>query len=56
LNNLGIWLSGLGRREEALTATGEAVDIRRRLAARWPDVYQDEVQGALDLLHQLEQG
>jgi tetratricopeptide (TPR) repeat protein len=32
LNNLGICLSDLGRREEALAATQEAVDIRRRLA------------------------
>jgi tetratricopeptide (TPR) repeat protein len=35
LNNLGASLSQLGRREEALAATQEAVDIRRRLAASW---------------------
>jgi len=37
LNNLGARLSDLGRHEEALTATQEAVDIRRRLAAARPD-------------------
>jgi hypothetical protein len=34
LNNLGIRLSELGRHEEALAATEEAVTIRRTLAAR----------------------
>jgi hypothetical protein len=32
LNNLGARLSDLGRREEALAAAQEAVDIRHRLA------------------------
>jgi len=36
LGNLGIRLSNLGRREEALQATTEAVDIRRRLARHNP--------------------
>lgn len=34
LNNLGTMLSALGRREEALAATEEAVTIRRTLARR----------------------
>ena len=56
LNNLGNRLSDLGRREDALTATGEAVEIRRRLAARWPDVYRDDLRSSLDLFDQLERG
>jgi hypothetical protein len=39
LNNLGAMLSNLGRREEALAATQEAVDIRRRLAQTRPDAF-----------------
>jgi tetratricopeptide (TPR) repeat protein len=36
LNNLGAMLSALGRREEALAATQEAVDIYRGLARPTP--------------------
>ena len=32
LNNLGVWLSDLGQREDALKATQQALDIRRKLA------------------------
>jgi hypothetical protein len=39
LNNEGVRLSALGRHEEALTATGEAVDIQRKLAAVRPDAF-----------------
>ncbi|MGD8450188.1 MAG: tetratricopeptide repeat protein [Phycisphaerae bacterium] len=39
LNNLGNRLSDLGCREEALAASQEAVDIRRRLAATRPDAF-----------------
>ncbi len=39
LNNLGNRLSDLGRREEALAATEEAVDIYRQLAAARPDAF-----------------
>ena len=39
LNTLGIRASHLGRREEALAATQEAVDIRRRLAQTRPDAF-----------------
>jgi tetratricopeptide (TPR) repeat protein len=37
LTNLGNRLSALGRREEALQATQEAVDLYRRLAAQHPE-------------------
>lgn len=47
LNNLGIRLSGLGRREEALAATGEAVEIRRRLAVARPDAFEPDPARAL---------
>jgi len=36
LNRLGVALSALGRRAEALQATREAVDLYRRLAAQHP--------------------
>ena len=40
LNNLSIWLAGLGRREGALAAIEEAVTIRRELAAARPDAFR----------------
>lgn len=40
LNNLGIRLSEVGRPEEALAATGEAAEIRRRLAAARPGTFE----------------
>ena len=39
LNNLGSDLGDAGRREDALAATQEAVDIRRKLAAERPDAF-----------------
>jgi tetratricopeptide (TPR) repeat protein len=39
LNMLGFALSAMGRREEALQATQEAVDLYRRLAAQHPDAF-----------------
>jgi len=36
LNNMGIWYSALGRREEALEAAKRALEIRERLAASNP--------------------
>ena len=39
LGNLGNRLSDLGRREEALEATAEALRIRRQLAAQRPDAF-----------------
>ena len=50
LNNLGSDLSGLGRREDALTATGEAVEIYRRLAAVRPDAFEPDLAMSLNNL------
>ena len=47
LNTLSTVLSDLGRPEDALTASREAVTIRRELAARWPDVYHQELEQSL---------
>jgi Tetratricopeptide repeat len=55
LNNLAASLADLGRREDALAAIEEAVGIRRDLAARWPDVYQHELEQSLRLVAWLEQ-
>ncbi len=43
---LGIRLSDLGRREEALAATQEAVDIYRQLAAARPDAFLPDLARA----------
>ncbi|MFP2934547.1 hypothetical protein ACLESO_57460, partial [Pyxidicoccus sp. 3LG] len=43
LHNRGLQLGSLGRREEALTATEEAVQIRRGFAARNPDAFQPDL-------------
>ncbi len=56
LNNLGIHLAELERREEALAAIQEAVTIRRELATRWPDAYQHELARALQVAAWLEEG
>ncbi|MFJ6940312.1 tetratricopeptide repeat protein [Streptomyces sp. NPDC101132] len=47
LSNLGIGLSGVGRREEALAVTEEAVAIQRRLAAADAADYEPHLAGAL---------
>lgn len=39
LNNLGTMLGELGRHEEAIDATREAAEIRRRLSHERPDVF-----------------
>jgi tetratricopeptide (TPR) repeat protein len=47
---LGMWgfaLSALGRREEALKATQEAVEIYRRLADRQPDAFLPDLAASL---------
>jgi nucleoside phosphorylase/tetratricopeptide (TPR) repeat protein len=49
-NNLGNRLSELGRREEALAATQEAVALRRVLAQRNPDAFQPHLAGSLNSL------
>ena len=43
LNTLSNRLGELGLPEDALAAGTEAVDIRRELAARWPDAYHQEL-------------
>ncbi len=50
LNNLSKVLAGLGRREEALAASGEAVGIYRELAAARPDAFRPDLAGSLNNL------
>ncbi|MBK6872783.1 MAG: tetratricopeptide repeat protein [Kineosporiaceae bacterium] len=50
LNNLGIRLSDLGRREEALAVTEQAIEIYRRLAAARPDAFDPDLAMALNSL------
>src|SRR5690242_3956339 len=50
LNNLSVRLGDLGRREEALAAIEEAVTVRRELAARWPDAYEQELKQSLQVV------
>ena len=50
LNNLGTRLSELGRREEALEATRESADIRRKLAEARPDAFLPYLAGSLNNL------
>ncbi len=49
-NNLSIRLADLGRREEALAAIEEAVEIRRALAAARPDAYRPDLAMSLNTL------
>ncbi len=50
LNNLGIRLSELGRREEALAATQEAVEIYRQLAQANPQAFLPNLARSLNNL------
>jgi tetratricopeptide (TPR) repeat protein len=50
LNRLGFALSEMGRREEALEATQEAVDLYRRLAAQHPDAFLPDLARSLNNL------
>ena len=50
LNNLGGVLSYLGRRDEALAATQEAVSLRRTLALGNPDAFLPDLAGSLNNL------
>ncbi|MEU9088474.1 tetratricopeptide repeat protein [Streptomyces sp. NPDC048357] len=58
LSNLGLHLSEVGRRAEALTATTQAVEINRRLAADNPAAYEPDLASSLSNLgiHLLEAG
>ncbi len=49
-NNLGLMLSELGRREEALKATQEAVELYRALAQSNPDAFQPDLAMSLNNL------
>ena len=48
LNNQSVFLSGLGRREEALAAIEEAVTIRRELARARPDAFLPDLAASLN--------
>ncbi|WP_158817323.1 tetratricopeptide repeat protein [Methylocapsa sp. S129] len=50
LNNFGDRLSGLGRREDALAATREAVDLYRRLVAESSEAFAPHLANALNNL------
>jgi RNA polymerase sigma factor (sigma-70 family) len=50
MNNLGTMLSEVGRREEALAVTTEAVAIRRRWAEQNPDAYGPDLAMSLNNL------
>lgn len=50
LNNLSIRLAALGRREEALAAIKEAVELRRALAAARPDAFRPDLASSLNNL------
>lgn len=49
-------LKSSGNRSWALAAIQEAADIRRELAARWPDVYHHELEQLLQITAWLEHG
>jgi tetratricopeptide (TPR) repeat protein len=49
-HNLGIRLSEMGRRAEALQATQEAVELYRRLAAQHPDAFLPDLAMSLNNL------
>lgn len=51
LNNLGAFLSDLGRHEEALASAQEALDLYRRLASARPDAYTAALAKSLGALH-----
>ncbi|MDQ0710657.1 tetratricopeptide (TPR) repeat protein [Streptomyces luteogriseus] len=50
LTNLGTFLSAVGRRQEALSAEQEAVDIYRRLTAGNPAAHEPELAASLSSL------
>ena len=56
LYNLAARLAKLGRREDAPAAIEEATGIRRKLAARWPDAYYQELRQLLQVVAWLGHG
>ena len=56
LNNLSLRLAALGRREQALQAIQEAVELYRWLATRWPQVFRSQLVVALDDLSRVLTG
>jgi tetratricopeptide (TPR) repeat protein len=50
LTNFGNQLGDLGRHEEALAATQDAVDLYRRLAQSFPDTFQPDLAHSLHIL------
>jgi tetratricopeptide (TPR) repeat protein len=52
LNNFGVRLSAVGRREDALRASQEAVDIRRALANERPDAFLPNLAMSLGAMSQ----
>jgi tetratricopeptide (TPR) repeat protein len=50
LANLGVRLGDLGRREEALAASQEAVDIYRRLAQTRPDAFLPDLATSISVM------
>jgi tetratricopeptide (TPR) repeat protein len=50
LGNLGVRLSEVGQRQEALGPAKEAADLYRELAAKAPDAYRPALAGALNNL------
>ncbi|MEU7798844.1 tetratricopeptide repeat protein, partial [Micromonospora arborensis] len=49
LNNLGNQLSNLGRHEEALTATTEAIAILERLNSQAPRIFEQSLKATMIL-------
>jgi Tetratricopeptide repeat len=56
LNNLSVRLGELGRREEALAVSQEAVTVRRELVRRRPDAYKPKLEQSLQVAAWLEHG
>lgn len=56
LNNLGIKQYRLGRREESLATTEEALTLYRELASKRPDVFLSELATSLNNLGNMQSG
>jgi tetratricopeptide (TPR) repeat protein len=53
MGTVGLRLSNLGRREQALAASGEAVDIRRRLAQIRPDAFLPDLARSISVMSEV---